>query len=53
MNELILFIESAGMAWWGSLVAIAVAALGFLVLDRPSAELSARKQARERARKVA
>ena len=53
MNELILFLESAGMAWWGSLIVIAVAALAFLVLDRPSAALSARKQDRERARKVA
>ena len=53
MNELILFIESAGIAWWAGLVVIAVAALAFLVLDRPSVPLAAREQKAEQSRRVA
>jgi hypothetical protein len=53
LNELILFIESIGIAWWGSLVVIAVGALAFLVLDRPTAALRARKHVRESEQKVA
>ena len=53
MNELILFLESASTAWWGSLVVIAVAAVALLVLDRPSASLAERREGKEQARKVA
>ncbi len=53
MNELILFIESAGMAWWAGLVVLVVAALAFLVIDRPSVPFAARKQKSEQERKVA
>ena len=53
MNELLILIESAGMAWWGSLVVIAVAAVFLIVLDRPSVPLADRRQRMEKARKVA
>ena len=53
MNELILFIESAGTAWWGSLIVVAAAAIFLLILDRPSASLADRRKDSEKARKVA
>ena len=53
MNELIIFLESANTAWWGSLIVIAVAAVFLLVLDRPSATLAERRERKEQARKVA
>lgn len=47
MNELILFIETAGLAWWGGLLLICVAASAMLIFDRPAAVISARVPERE------
>ena len=41
MNETILLIENAGLAWWGSLLLISVAATALLIFDRPAVSRSA------------
>lgn len=41
VNESILLIENAGLAWWGSLLLISVAASALFFFDRPSVSRSA------------
>jgi hypothetical protein len=41
VNESILLIENAGLAWWGSLLLISVAGSVLFVFDRPAASRSA------------
>ena len=41
MNESILLIETAGLAWWGGLLLISFAASVFLLFDRPAVSRSA------------
>jgi hypothetical protein len=41
VNESILLIENAGLAWWGSLLLISVAASTLLFFDRSSVSRSA------------
>ena len=41
VNESILLIENAGLAWWGSLLLISVAASVLFVFDRPAVSRSA------------
>ena len=41
MNESILLIENAGLAWWGSLLLISVAASVLFFFDRPAVSRSA------------
>lgn len=53
MNEFLIFVESAATAWWGGLVVLAVAAIAFLVFDRPHLRLAGRKEQLDKQRKVA
>jgi len=53
MNEFIIFVESAGTAWWGGLIVLAVAAIALLVFDRPHLRVAGRGVQREKQRKVA
>ena len=41
VNESILLIENAGLAWWGSLLLISIAASALLIFDRPAVSRSA------------
>ena len=41
VNESILLIENAGLAWWGSLLLISVAASALFFFDRPPVSRSA------------
>jgi hypothetical protein len=41
VNESILLIENAGLAWWGSLLLISVAASTLFFFDRPAVSRSA------------
>ena len=41
VNESILLIETAGLAWWGGLLLIAFAASALLLFDRPALARSA------------
>ena len=53
MNEFLVFVESAGTAWWGGLVVLAVAAIALLVFDRPHLRVTDRKEQMHKQRKVA
>lgn len=53
MNELLIFVESAATAWWGGLSMIAVAAIAFLVFDRPHLRVAGQRSQLEQKRKVA
>jgi len=53
MNEFLIFVESVATAWWAGLVALAVAAVAFLVFDRPHLRVAGRKEQVEQQRKVA
>jgi hypothetical protein len=41
VNESILLIENAGLAWWGGLLLISFAASTLLLFDRPAVSRSA------------
>jgi hypothetical protein len=41
VNESILLIENAGLAWWGSLLLISVAASALFFFDRPAVSRTA------------